>query len=188
MTLHIFCISCLWGFSGINQYRLWGWNLFLATATSQGALNLVIEAVLVVHEIGHSLGRRHNKWCHTCNLEKCMIGGSDSSYCCDDCFDWVSSGLEYFRDMPLVSVLQEQCANKLVWKREGYDWLHKRKWKRYILLDFRRKHDLNCTLRLHCKKCSSLCIEYLHRKKKNEYHLEKFCTEISEEHPIDVYI
>lgn len=49
-------------------------------------------------------------------MGKCIIGGSDSSDCCDDYLDWVSSGLECFSDIPMISALQEQCGNKLVGK------------------------------------------------------------------------
>lgn len=63
------------------------------------------------------------------SLQKCIIGRSDSSDCSDDDFDWVSSGLECFNDMSMVSAVQEPGDNKLVGKK-GKGWLSKRKMKR----------------------------------------------------------
>ncbi|XP_007656330.3 disintegrin and metalloproteinase domain-containing protein 30-like [Ornithorhynchus anatinus] len=167
----------------------------MASTTSQRGLNLIMDAVLVAHELGHSLGMLHDGQDCKCAQKTCIMNAVNAyadhfSNCSSQSyFDFVTSGAECLNNFP-QEVVEPKCGNKLVEKGEECDCGTKKECQEDPCCqpNCKMRPGAKCTSGLCCEQCQLLPAGKICREKQNECDLEEFCNGTTPLCPEDVYV
>ncbi|XP_004449222.3 disintegrin and metalloproteinase domain-containing protein 30 [Dasypus novemcinctus] len=168
-------------------------KLYGASASVYPDLNILGPATWTTHDLGHTLGMKHDvKDCQCRGTSACIMGfgrsgWSNCSYV--DYYRQVTFGAACLNNIPGVGYVIERCGNKLVEGDEECDCgsIVDCETDQCCQSDCKFKLGANCSTGLCCHECHFHPSGYVCRKEESECDLPEYCDGASNLCPNDSY-
>ncbi|CAH6927612.1 disintegrin and metalloproteinase domain-containing protein 30 [Phodopus roborovskii] len=157
-------------------------------------VNMLGPATWTAHELGHSVGMKHDEeYCQCRGRKSCVMGTgrtgfSNCSY--DQYVLHISYKISYcLAKIPENIFMIPRCGNKIVEDKEECDCGSKEECQKDPCCepDCKWKEGVNCSTGLCCHKCNFLPSGYVCRQEENECDLAEYCDGLSGFCPKDSY-
>nr|XP_004658988.2 disintegrin and metalloproteinase domain-containing protein 30 [Jaculus jaculus] len=176
----------------------WSWGRVCepyhgGSTSSFVGLNILETATWSTHELGHSLGMRHDgPYCQCKGKKTCIMGTGQSGF--SNCsyekyYNYLRIAAECLDDFTRYGYVVKRCGNKIVEGNEECDCGSQEDCKSEPCCgtDCKLKPGVNCSFGLCCHRCQFLPSGHVCRQEENECDLAEYCNGTSNFCPDDSY-